>query len=108
MDSYTLYLLVNNSNHYTYVGITNNPENRLRKHNGELVGGAKYTNMKKGDGEWQYYGFILNLEKNESLSIEKKIHIHTKKTYGKSPLDKRLKCINNVLKDYPHLSFIIL
>jgi hypothetical protein len=73
-----------------------------------LAGGAKYTKMKKGDGEWEYYGFIFNLEKSESLSIEKKIHIYTKKTYGKNPLDKRLKCINNVLKDYPHLSFIIL
>jgi predicted GIY-YIG superfamily endonuclease len=108
MDSYTLYLLVNNSNNCTYVGITNNPEKRIRKHNGELVGGAKYTKMKKGDGIWEYYGFILNLEKIESLSIEKKIHIYSKRTKGSSPLEKRINCINNILKDYKHLSFIII
>lgn len=27
----------------TYIGITNNLPNRLRKHNGEITGGAKYT-----------------------------------------------------------------
>ena len=47
MSDYILYLLINRSNNCTYVGITNNPEQRLRKHNGELVGGAKYTKMKE-------------------------------------------------------------
>jgi len=108
MDSYTLYLLINRSNNCTYVGITNNPEQRLRKHNGELVGGAKYTKIKKGNGIWEYYGFILDLEKIESLVIEKKIHVYSKKTKGNSPLEKRLNCINNILKDYPYLSFIVL
>ena len=108
MDSYTLYLLINSSNNCTYVGITNNPERRIRQHNSELVGGAKYTKIKKGNGIWQYYGFILDLEKIEALSIEKKIHIYSKKTYGTNPLNKRINCINNILKDYKHLSFIII
>ena len=106
MDNYILYLLVNNSNNCTYVGITNNPEQRLRKHNQEIKGGAKYTKMKKGSGTWEYYGFILGLEKNESLSIEKQIHLKSRKTYGTNPLDKRLNCIENILKNYPHLNFI--
>jgi len=108
MDEYILYLIINSDNNCTYVGITNDPEKRLRKHNGELVGGAKYTKMKKGTGIWKYYGFILDLEKIESLIIEKKIHVHSKKMNGNSPLEKRLNCIHNVLKDYPHLSFTIL
>jgi predicted GIY-YIG superfamily endonuclease len=108
MDSYILYVLKNTSNNCTYVGITNNPEQRIRRHNGELVGGARYTKMKKGSGKWEYYGFILDLEKIESLKIEKQIHIHSRKTYGINPLDKRLNCIKNVLKNHPHLSFIIL
>jgi predicted GIY-YIG superfamily endonuclease len=108
MDSYTLYLLINTSNNCTYVGITNNPEQRLRKHNGEIVGGARYTRMKKGNGKWEYYGFILDLEKIESLIIEKKIHVNSRKTFGNTPLEKRINCINNTLKNYPHLSFIIL
>jgi predicted GIY-YIG superfamily endonuclease len=107
-NNYIIYLLYNTNSNYTYVGITNNPNRRIRQHNGELVGGAKYTKMKKGDGFWEYYGFILDLEKIESLIIEKKIHIHSKKTKGNSPLEKRLNCINNILKDYPHLSFIVL
>jgi predicted GIY-YIG superfamily endonuclease len=105
MDDYIVYLLVNSSNNCTYVGITNNPENRLRKHNGEISGGAKYTKIKKGNGNWEYYGFILNLDKHTALSIEKKIHIYSKKTYGQTPLEKRINCIENILQDYNYLSF---
>jgi hypothetical protein len=76
--------------------------------NEELAGGAKYTKMKKGDGLWEYYGFILGLEKRVALSIEKKVHIYSIKTSGKNPLEKRINCINNILKDYPDLTFIIL
>ena len=105
---YIIYLLINNSNNCTYIGITNNPEQRIRKHNGEIVGGAKYTKMKKGNGVWEYYGFILGCDKHEALSIEKKIHIRTKKTKGNNPLEKRINCINNILKDYTYLSFTTL
>lgn len=108
MSDYILYLLINRSNNCTYVGITNNPKQRLRKHNGELAGGAKYTKMKKGDGSWEYYGFIMGLEKRVALSIEKKVHIYSIKTSGKTPLEKRINCINNILGDYPDLTFIIL
>ncbi|MBS9784384.1 GIY-YIG nuclease family protein, partial [Candidatus Gracilibacteria bacterium] len=30
-----------------YTGITNNLENRIKKHNGEIVGGAKYTRARR-------------------------------------------------------------
>jgi len=102
---YVVYLLVNSCNNCTYIGITNNKKRRLRQHNGELVGGAKYTKMKKESGEWLFYGFIHNLEKKLSLSIEKKIHIRSKKTRGGTPLERRLKCINKILENYPDLSF---
>ena len=107
MSDYILYLLINRSNNCTYVGITNNPEQRLRKHNGELAGGAKYTKMKKGTGLWEYYGFIMGLEKRQALSIEKKVHIYSNKTSGKTPLEKRINCINNILKNHSDLTFII-
>jgi predicted GIY-YIG superfamily endonuclease len=103
---YVVYLLVNTCNNCTYVGITNNKKRRLRQHNGELVGGAKYTKMKKESGEWSFYGFIHNLEKKKALSVEKKIHIQSKKTRGGSPLERRLKCINKILENYPELSFV--
>ena len=97
MDNYIIYLLINTSNNCTYVGITNNPE---------LVGGAKYTKMKKGTGKWDYYGFIQNVDKHTALSIEKKIHIYSKRTYGNTPLEKRINCIGNILKNYEDLLFI--
>jgi putative endonuclease len=31
----------------TYVGVSNNAEKRLRAHNGEISGGAKYTKSKQ-------------------------------------------------------------
>ena len=103
---YIIYLLVNSDNNCTYVGITNNPERRIRQHNGIIKGGAKYTTRNKG--KWDYYALILGCEKIEALSIEKKIHILSKKTKGSSPLERRIICINNLLIEYPHLFLTIL
>ena len=46
---YVVYLLVNTSNKKTYVGSTNNTIRRIRQHNGDLVGGAKYTKFNKNN-----------------------------------------------------------
>lgn len=97
--SYCVYLLINTNNNKTYIGITNNINRRIRQHNGDLVGGAKYTTNNKNDGKWLYYGFINNLSKNISLSLEKKIKIKSRKLNGK-PLDKRLKAINIIIDEY--------
>ena len=105
MNNYLVYLLVNTKNNCTYIGSTNNSVRRLRQHNGDLVGGAKYTKSKKGEGEWNYFGHILNLEKCQALSIEKKIQKRSRKTSGKNPLEKRLNCISKLLEEYPDLVF---
>jgi predicted GIY-YIG superfamily endonuclease len=102
---YIVYLLLNSDNNCTYVGITNNINRRIRQHNCELVGGAKYTTSRKGGGDWYVYGFIDNLDKHSALSIEKKIHLRSSKTKGKTPLERRINCINKLLEEYPHLSF---
>jgi putative endonuclease len=107
-NNYLVYLLVNTINNCTYIGCTNNPQRRIRQHNGELVGGAKYTKMRKNDGNWIYYGQILNLEKRQALSIEKKIQKRSRKTKGSTPLEKRLNCISKLLEEYPELSFNII
>jgi predicted GIY-YIG superfamily endonuclease len=126
MSNYIVYLLVNTCNSNTYVGITNNKDRRLRQHNGELVGGAKYTCANKGDGRWVFYGYITCipdtiLEKNRALSIEKKIKIMSRKLSGNinpneeykivipndapTSLKKRLRAINKIIEDYDDLIF---
>jgi putative endonuclease len=96
---YIVYLLINSANNYTYVGITNNPQRRIRQHNGELVGGARYTHNFKKDGEWIFYGKIENLTKHIALSLEKRIQIKSRKVSGKTPLERRLTAINFILSD---------
>lgn len=104
-NNYVVYLLINNCNNCTYIGSTNNSIRRLRQHNGELVGGAKYTKAMKKDGEWLYYGTINNLTKHLALSIEKKIQKRTKKSKGKNPLERRINCINKLLEEYDNIFF---
>ena len=70
-NNYVVYLLYNNSNNNTYIGITNNPNRRIRQHNKIIKGGARYTSLKKGNGEWFYYLHIINLTKSKALSLEK-------------------------------------
>ena len=103
VTNYVVYVLVNTLHNKTYVGITNNPIRRIRQHNGELVGGAKYTKINKGDGNWVFYGFIKNLNKKLSLSFEKKIKIKSRKMSG-TPIEKREKAINKILEEYNLIS----
>ena len=44
--SWQFYIIINNN--YTYAGVSPDQE-RLRQHNGEIKGGAKYT-LSKGEG----------------------------------------------------------
>ena len=98
---YIVYLLINTSNQYTYLGITNNSERRLRQHNGILKGGAKYTTAFKGKGNWQYHLKIKNLTKSEALSIERTAKNLRRRARGKTPLEKRLDVLLPLLEKYP-------
>ena len=40
---YLVYLITNNDNKLTYIGMTNNFHRRIQQHNCILCGGAKYT-----------------------------------------------------------------
>jgi predicted GIY-YIG superfamily endonuclease len=105
---YIVYLLKNTNTNHTYVGITNNPERRIRMHNGEIKGGARYTRMNKGNGNWVYYGCIIGLDKHTALSIEKKIHNQRGRGKGKSTLEKRMSTIHTILQVplYENIEFI--
>tara|TARA_Y100000768_G_scaffold388221_1_gene382850 strand:- start:1020 stop:1355 length:336 start_codon:yes stop_codon:yes gene_type:complete len=102
INTYIVYLLVNTHNNYTYLGITNNSKRRLRQHNGEIKGGAKYTHAFKGLGIWNYYLQIKNLTKIEALSIERTAKNKRKKALGNKPIDKRLNVLLPLLDKYPH------
>ena len=53
----------------TYAGVSPDPVKRLRKHNGELVGGAKYT-LSKGSG-WKQVCLISGFQtKQQALQFE--------------------------------------
>jgi len=101
-------MLINTSHNKTYIGITNNMRRRIRQHNGEITGGAKYTTTNLGFGEWIYYGWIASketiLEKNRALSIEKKIKIRSKKLKG-TPIERRIGAINSLLLENIDLEF---
>jgi predicted GIY-YIG superfamily endonuclease len=107
---YICYIIVSHNSNKTYVGITNNFEKRLRQHNGELVGGAKYTHdgrpwrlaaMIKG---FQEHKQVLQFEwalKYETKSInkyryEKTIYGTTKKII--SPLYRRGLALMKLIK----------
>ena len=101
-NNYVIYILINEecTNNCTYVGMTNNTVRRIRQHNGELVGGAKYTKMKKGTGKWKYYGWIENVNKKTALSLEKRIQIRSRKVKGNKPIDRRLEAVKQILDTY--------
>ena len=97
MNNWSLYLLENTDNKYTYLGVTVNIIRRIRQHNGELVGGAKYTSSYKGNGKWILKTIVNNLTKSEALSYERIIKNKRRKGKGKTPLDRRNYLINLVV-----------
>ena len=100
MENYLVYILKHTEHNKTYVGITNNLPRRIRQHNGELVGGARYTTMNRLEGSWIIHGTINGLTKHLALSFEKKIKLRSRKCKGENPLEKRLRAIELVLSEY--------
>ena len=61
------YIIINNK--CTYAGVSPDPIKRLRKHNGEICGGAKYTTS-KGPG-WKHVCIITGFKtKQQALQFE--------------------------------------
>ena len=96
------YILRNNDekyNNHTYIGYTNNPQKRIRQHNGELVGGAKYTHGKNNSWEFMILveGFPTNIS---ALQCEWRLkHPDNKKKSSKyCKVNGRFRALNKVLK----------
>ncbi len=90
-DIYCCYIIENERS--TYVGITNNRIKRLRQHNCEISGGAKYTSS-KGPG-WNYVCVINNLDKITSMQLE--WAIKHEKPINASGIINRIKKVVSVL-----------
>ena len=61
------------NNYNSYTGSTPNLYRRIRQHNGELKGGAKYTTRRLNNllFKWKYRFIIMTfLQKNDALSLE--------------------------------------
>ena len=102
MTDFIVYLLKNTHSKYTYLGVTNNSEKRIRQHNGEIKGGAKYTKAKKKNGLWKYHTKISNLTKSEAYSFESLVKKTKIKGTGNNPLEKRLSLLLLFAKKYPN------
>jgi len=63
-----LYVLRSQLNsHKTYIGVTNDVMRRLRQHNGQLSGGARYTHRFR---PWSFYAIFRMNSRRDALSLE--------------------------------------
>lgn len=99
MEKFYCYILKNDTNK-TYNGYTVNPKRRVRQHNQEIKGGAKYT--KKYNG-WEMYVLITGFpDSANALQCEWKIKHPNNKTYYKNKkynsVEGRIIGLSEVLK----------
>jgi predicted GIY-YIG superfamily endonuclease len=90
-EKYLCYIITSNDSSKTYVGITNNLERRLRQHNGEIVGGAKYTKLGR---PWRISALVTGFKDHQQvLQFEWALKYMTKNT-------KRYKITENKYRKY--------
>jgi len=66
-ELWSFYIIQNKSS--TYAGVSPDPKQRLRKHNGEITGGAKYT-LSKGPG-WRHICLVHGFQsKIQAMQFE--------------------------------------
>ena len=95
-QQFLCYVLRSTTNNLSYVGTTNNLVRRLRQHNGEIKGGAKYTTGKKGCGPWMVALTVHGFQtKQQVLQFEWAVK-HSKSKKGKSAVEKRLSQLADV------------
>ena len=93
------YILGNIHNDRTYNGYTVNVKRRLRQHNGELKGGAKYTS--KDPGAWFIVISITSHEftKHTALSFEWSVRYPT----NKRPRPREYSGVLGRIRSLPHV-----
>lgn len=94
-----VYLLFSIEHNRTYIGASNNVHRRLRQHNGEIVGGAKYTRSYR---PWKHILIVNGFTKTQALCFEWRIKRikasnSNKLIINHGPLLKKINNIFNVL-----------
>ena len=88
MNLWVFYMIENKGR--TYAGVSPDPARRLRQHNGEISGGAKYTTA-FGNG-WKHFCFVRGFHtKQQALQFEWAVkHCPPRNTGGKTNRLKKL------------------
>lgn len=91
--SFSCYCLVNPAGK-TYVGFSTNVDRRLRQHNGELTGGAKYTH----GSQWTRLCTVTGFPTQQSaLQFEWKWKHVSRKANGSSAVERRSNALVQLL-----------
>lgn len=86
-----MYVYLLQSGNKTYIGATTNIQRRVRQHNRELKGGAKYTSQ----GVWTCIGYVSGFPTwKEALKFEWKWKQLSRKVPSSNPLQRRLEALN--------------
>ena len=92
-DDWNFYIIYNGP--FTYAGVSPDPTQRLRKHNGEICGGAKYT-TRKGPG-WKHLCIVRGFQdKIQSMQFEWAVKHEPPRNVGgvQSRIEKLYKVLN--------------
>ena len=98
--SHYVYLLASMTTRRTYIGYTCNLTRRLRQHNGEIQGGAKYTRYGR---PWKMICYVAGFPDNvTALQFEWRMHhppryLKPKRRRGGYGVDGRVHCMRGVL-----------
>lgn len=82
-EKFYVYIILSEVSNRTYVGMTNNVIRRLRQHNGEIKGGAKYTTSGR---PWKHH---MVLGPYETISEACKVEWRAKRFRGSERLKYR-------------------
>jgi predicted GIY-YIG superfamily endonuclease len=93
-----VYLLLCSDNRCTYIGATIDLNHRLRQHNKELVGGAKATGRKVGQGEtWRRVAYVEGFpDWKSALQFEWRWK-NMSRRINKPPMEKRIDALKQLL-----------
>ncbi len=81
----------------TYIGVTNDIARRLRQHNGEIVGGARYTRRFR---PWKFLALFAMRSRREALQLEWRAK-HTSRRVGERGPAGRAVLIARVAERFP-------